>query len=111
LKYTLAQVLFRTDVEAQPFAFGGEEGPEKFNPDIRYRGSLQNYLIEFPFYDDPKQQIESDYGLGSPVSALHREARLREFPHRDDVEGKIDLVFEPRRALVCRDFFDKSGKK
>ena len=42
------------------------EGPEKFNPDIRYRGSLQNYHIEFPFYDDPKQQIESDYGLGSP---------------------------------------------
>jgi len=44
-KHTLAQVLFRADVEAQPFAFGGEEGPEKFNPDIRYRGSLQNFLI------------------------------------------------------------------
>lgn len=30
----------------QPFAFGGEEGPEKFDKNIRYRGSLQNYLID-----------------------------------------------------------------
>ncbi len=30
----------------QPFAFGGEEGPQKFDPNIRYRGSLQNYLID-----------------------------------------------------------------
>ena len=31
---------------SQPFAFGGEEGMDKFNPQIRYRGSLQNYLID-----------------------------------------------------------------
>ncbi len=31
---------------SQPFSFGGEEGPEKFDPNIRYRGSLQNYLID-----------------------------------------------------------------
>lgn len=30
----------------QPFAFGGEEGPEKFDPNVRYRGSLQNYPID-----------------------------------------------------------------
>ncbi len=30
----------------QPFAFGGEEGLEKFDKNIRYRGSLQNYLID-----------------------------------------------------------------
>ncbi len=28
----------------QPFAFGGEEGTDKFDANIRYRGSLQNYL-------------------------------------------------------------------
>ena len=40
-------VKFRKDgFYAQPFAFGGEEGPEKFDPNIRYRGSLQNYLID-----------------------------------------------------------------
>ncbi len=31
---------------SQPFAFGGEEGVEKFDPQVRYRGSLQNYLID-----------------------------------------------------------------
>ena len=31
---------------SQPFAFGGEEGQEKFDKNIRYRGSLQNYLID-----------------------------------------------------------------
>lgn len=31
---------------SQPFAFGGEEGPAKFDPSVRYRGSLQNYLID-----------------------------------------------------------------
>ena len=30
----------------QPFVFGGEEGAEKFDQTVRYRGSLQNYLID-----------------------------------------------------------------
>ena len=37
-------VKFRRDgYYTQPFAFGGEEGIEKFDKNIRYRGSLQNY--------------------------------------------------------------------
>ncbi|MCR4894406.1 MAG: MBL fold metallo-hydrolase [Eubacteriales bacterium] len=40
-------VKFRKDgFYSQPFAFGGEEGMEKFDPGVRYRGSLQNYLID-----------------------------------------------------------------
>ncbi len=40
-------VNFRRDgFYTQPFAFGGEEGTEKFDKNIRYRGSLQNYLID-----------------------------------------------------------------
>ena len=31
---------------SQPFAFGGEDGPDKFDPTVRYRVSLQNYLID-----------------------------------------------------------------
>ncbi|MBP5153547.1 MAG: MBL fold metallo-hydrolase [Lachnospiraceae bacterium] len=30
----------------QPFAFGGEEGMAGFDREVRYRGSLQNYLID-----------------------------------------------------------------
>ncbi|MBQ3263016.1 MAG: MBL fold metallo-hydrolase, partial [Oscillospiraceae bacterium] len=40
-------VKFRKDgFYGQPFAFGGEEGPAAFDPSVRYRGSLQNYLID-----------------------------------------------------------------
>ncbi len=40
-------IKFRKDgFYSQPFAFGGEEGPDKFDPNVRYRGSLQNYVIE-----------------------------------------------------------------
>ena len=39
-------VKFRKDgFYFQPFVFGGEEEPDKFDPNIRYRGSLQNCLI------------------------------------------------------------------
>ena len=40
-------VKFRKDgYYTQPFAFGGEEGVDKFDKNIRYRGSLQNYVID-----------------------------------------------------------------
>ncbi len=40
-------VKFRKDgFYSQPFVFGGEEGQDKFDPKVRYRGSLQNYLID-----------------------------------------------------------------
>lgn len=45
---------------SQPFAFGGEEGKEQFDINIRYRGSLQNYLI-----DTGDEVILVDTGLSS----------------------------------------------
>lgn len=57
-------VKFRKDgFYSQPFAFGGEDGPEKFDGNVRYRGSLQNYLI-----DTGKDVILVDTGLptGTP---------------------------------------------
>lgn len=60
-------VKFRKDgFYTQPFAFGGEEGTGKFDPNIRYRGSLQNYLI-----DTGKDVILVDTGLpaGTPEEA------------------------------------------
>ena len=52
-------VKFRRDgFYTQPFAFGGEEGIDKFDKNIRYRGSLQNYLI-----DTGKEVVLVDTGL------------------------------------------------
>ena len=60
-------VKFRTGgFYTQPFVFGGEEGAEKFDPKVRYRGSLQNYLI-----DTGDEVILVDTGLpaGTPEEA------------------------------------------
>ena len=66
-KMEIKAVKFRKDgFYSQPFAFGGEEGPDKFDKNIRYRGSLQNYLI-----DTGKDVILVDTGLpaGTPEEA------------------------------------------
>ena len=60
-------VKFRTDgFYTQPFAFGGGDGVGNYDPDIRYRGSLQNYII-----DTGKEVILVDTGLpaGTPEEA------------------------------------------
>lgn len=57
-------IKFRKDgFYSQPFAFGGEEGMDKFDINTRYRGSLQNYLI-----DTGSEVILVDTGLptGTP---------------------------------------------
>ena len=60
-------VKFRKDgFYSQPFAFGGEEGMDKFDKSVRYRGTLQNFLI-----DTGDEVILVDTGLpaGTPEEA------------------------------------------
>ena len=57
-------VKFRKDgFYSQPFAFGGEEGADKFDPNIRYRGTLQNYLIDT---GDEVILVDTGVPAGSP---------------------------------------------
>lgn len=53
----------------QPFAFGGEEGKDKFDEQVIYRSSLQNYLI-----DTGKEVILIDTGFKTGFSAPARKA-------------------------------------
>lgn len=65
-------VKFRKDgFYGQPFVFGGEEGPDKFDNNVRYRGSLQNYLI-----DTGKEIILVDTGLpeGTPEEVPYEKS-------------------------------------
>ena len=67
-------VKFRKDgFYTQPFVFGGEEGADKFDPNVRYRGSLQNYLI-----DTGKEVILVDTGLpaGTPEEVPNEQSLL-----------------------------------
>ena len=38
--------LYENGFMTQPFAFGGEDGMEKYDPAVKYRSSLQNFLID-----------------------------------------------------------------
>ena len=42
----LAVKLYEKGFMTQPFALGGEDGVEKFDPKVRYRSTLQNFLID-----------------------------------------------------------------
>ncbi len=53
----------------QPFAFGGEEGREKFDNQIIYRSSLQNFLI-----DTGSEVILVDTGFKTGYAAPARKA-------------------------------------
>ena len=58
-------VKFRKDgFYTQPFAFGGEEGKEQFDQNIRYRGSLQNYLIDL---GDEVILVDTGIPAGTPM--------------------------------------------
>lgn len=71
---TIKAVKFRKDgFYTQPFVFGGEDGAEKYDPQIRYRGSLQNYLI-----DTGSEVILVDTGLpmGTPEEVPNEKSPL-----------------------------------
>lgn len=38
--------LYENGFMSQPFAFGGEDGADRYDPEVRYRSSLQNYVID-----------------------------------------------------------------
>ena len=105
-------VKFRKDgFYAQPFAFGGEEGPEKFDPAVRYRGSLQNYLI-----DTGDEVILVDTGLPAGTPEEKPDETSPAFTGHD-IQSYMDafaaLGYEPgqvTRILLTHRHSDHSGE-
>ena len=105
-------VKFRKDgFYTQPFAFGGEEGPDQFDPDIRYRGSLQNYLI-----DTGNEVILVDTGIpaGAPEEAPDESSIL--YTGKDIctyMEALANLGYKPgqvTKILLTHKHSDHSGE-
>lgn len=105
-------VKFRKDgFYSQPFVFGGEEGPDKFDPSVRYRGSLQNYLI-----DTGDEVILVDTGLpaGTPEEAPDETSTL--YTGKDIssyMEALANLGYKPEQVtkiLLTHKHNDHSGE-
>ncbi len=96
---------------SQPFAFGGEEGKDKYDINIRYRGSLQNYLI-----DTGKEVILIDTGLpaGFPEEAPNEQS-LAFAGNRcgDYIDNLKALGYKPEqitKILLTHKHADHSGE-
>ena len=76
-------VKFRKDgFYSQPFAFGGEEGMDRFDRNIRYRGSLQNYLIDtgdITYVDEALYADKLSVVFDDLPAARETQDRVREF--------------------------------
>ena len=105
-------VKFRTNgFYTQPFVFGGEEGVDKFDPAVRYHGSLQNYLI-----DTGNEVILVDTGLpaGTPEEVPDEKSPL--FTGKDIcsyMEAFASLGYKPEQVtkiLLTHKHADHSGE-
>ncbi len=105
-------VQFRRDgFYGQPFAFGGEEGPQNFDSSIRYRGSLQNYLI-----DTGDEVILVDTGLPAGTPEEHPDETSPAYTGKDIctyLEAFSALGYEPgqvTKILVTHKHADHTGE-
>ena len=105
-------VKFRKDgFYSQPFAFGGEEGPQKFDPNIRYRGSLQNYLI-----DTGDEVILVDTGIPAGTPEEKPDETSFAFTGHDIcsyMEALANLGYKPEqitKILLTHKHSDHSGE-
>ena len=105
-------IKFRKDgFYTQPFAFGGEEGKEKFDKNIRYRGSLQNYLI-----DTGKEVILMDTGIPAGTPEEHPDENSLAFSGKDIctyMEAFAALGYKPEQVtkiLLTHKHIDHSGE-
>jgi glyoxylase-like metal-dependent hydrolase (beta-lactamase superfamily II) len=105
-------VKFRKDgFYTQPFIFGGEEGTDKFDKNIRYRGSLQNYLI-----DTGDEVILVDTGIpaGTPEEVPDENSPI--FTGKDIcsyMEAFAALGYQPEQVtkiLLTHKHSDHSGE-
>ena len=105
-------VKFRTDgFYSQPFVFGGEDGPQNYDSGVRYRGSLQNYLI-----DTGDEVILVDTGLpaGTPEEVPDETSAL--YTGRDIcsyMEAFAALGYRPEQVtaiLLTHKHGDHSGE-
>ena len=103
--------LYDNGFMTQPFAFGGEEGMEKFDLNVRYRGSLQNYVI-----DTGSEVILIDTGLPAGTPEEKPDETSLAFTGKDIctyMQALSKLGYQPEQVtkiLLTHKHADHSGE-
>ncbi len=105
-------VKFRKDgFYSQPFAFGGEDGMDQFDKNVRYRGSLQNYVI-----DTGDEVILVDTGLPAGTPEEKPDETSLAYTGKDIcsyMEALAALGYQPEQVtkiLLTHKHADHSGE-
>lgn len=93
--------LYENGFMTQPFAMGGEDGVEKFDASVRYRSTLQNFLI-----DTGEEIILVDTGmpLETPDMVADEKTQIYLGTRRKDyVSALKDLGYQPEQVtkMAC----------
>ena len=103
--------LYDNGFMAQPFVFGGEEGPAGFDPAVKYRSSLQNFVI-----DTGSEIILVDTGLPSETpdqvpdenAMLYMGSRVNDY-----VSALAEAGYKPEQVgkiLITHKHLDHTGE-
>ena len=99
--------LFENGFVTRPFALGGEDGADKFE-NIKYRSSLQNYLI-----DTGKEVILVDTGMPAESPSIATDTIYIGSKIKDYVSALADLGYKPEQVskiLVTHKHADHTGE-
>lgn len=103
--------LYKNGFMTQPFAMGGEEGPDKFDAHVKYRSSLQNFLI-----DTGEEVILVDTGMPSQApdqvpdetTMIYMGSKIKDY-----VAALSDLGYKPEqisKILITHKHADHTGE-
>ena len=103
--------LYENGFMTQPFAFGGEDGPEKFDPQVKYRSSLQNFLIDT---GDEVILVDTGMPLETPDAVPDDKTRIYMGTRaKDYVSALAEVGYQPEQVtkiLVTHKHSDHSGE-
>lgn len=103
--------LYENGFMSQPFAMGGEEGPQQFDPAVKYRSSLQNFLIDTGdqvILVDTGMPAEAPETLPDENAPIYMGRRVRDY-----VSALRQAGYEPQQVskiLLTHKHADHSGE-
>lgn len=95
----------------QPFAFGGEEGMENFDASVKYRSSIQNYLIDT---GDDVILVDTDMPIEAPAQEVDENTPLYMGERISDfITALKDVGYNPEditKILITHKHADHTGE-